>query len=205
MTSELSLRERKKLATRAALSQAAWSLMVAHGLDQVTAETVAAAADVSPRTFRNYFNSPEEAILDAVLRRGIPVADDIRARPVGEPVWESLLAVMPIAVPAAIGARTDLVVLMRAIRDNPPMLAQHLVVFEHGHLMLAEVIAERTGTDVRRDLAPRLLASVVVAALRTSIELWAEAHVDVPLSELIRESLAQLRAGLPLGVAAPTV
>jgi hypothetical protein len=97
------------------------------------------------------------------------------------------------------------VVLMRAIRDNPPMLAQHLVVFERGRLVLAEAIAERTGTDAGRDLAPRLLASVAVAALRTSIELWAEADIDVSLPDLIRESLVRLRAGLPLDVVAPTV
>lgn len=58
MTLEVSLRERKKLATRAALSHAAWSLMVERGLEAATPEAIAEAADVSPRTFRNYFMRP---------------------------------------------------------------------------------------------------------------------------------------------------
>ena len=205
MNSELGLRERKKLATRVALSHAAWSLMIERGLDAVTPDMIAEAADVSPRTFRNYFASREEAILDAFLQRGLPLVESLRARPAGEPVWDSLLELLPTAVAEIVGARDDLVVVMRAIRDNPAMLAQHLVVFERTYSRLAEVIAERTGTDAQHDLAPRLLAAAAASALKTSIELWAESDTDVLLPDLIREGLGRLRAGLPQGAAAPAV
>jgi AcrR family transcriptional regulator len=204
MTSESSLRERKKLALRAELSNTAWSMMIEHGLDAVTPESIAKAVDVSPRTFRNYFSSREEAILDGLVRRGESAADAIRARPTDEPVWDSLVQVLPANVAGFVGEREDLAALMRAIRDHPPMWAQHLLTFERGHWFIAEVVAERTGTDVERDLAPRLLAAAAVVAIRTSIEMWAEGDTDAALPDLIRESLAQLRAGLPLGAAAPT-
>ncbi|MET9501999.1 hypothetical protein ABZY42_09725 [Streptomyces sp. NPDC006622] len=45
MTSQMSLRQRKKLATRSALSHAAWSLMAEQGLDAATPEAVAEAAN----------------------------------------------------------------------------------------------------------------------------------------------------------------
>jgi AcrR family transcriptional regulator len=201
MTSEMSLRERKKHATRAALSHAAWSLMIEKGLDAATPETIAEAVDVSSRTFRNYFASREEAILDGLVRRATSLVDAIRARPADEPVWDSLTRILPDVLAGVIGDRDDAAVLMRAVRDNPAMQAQHLVTYQRTGQLLAEVIAERTGTDVERDLAPRLLAAAASLALRTSVELWVEGATGAALPDLVRESLAQLRAGLPLGTA----
>lgn len=201
MTSEMSLRERKKHATRAALSHAAWSLMIEKGLDAATPETIAEAVDVSSRTFRNYFASREEAILDGLVRRAASLVDAIRARPADEPVWDSLTRILPDVLAGVIGDRDDAAVLMRAVRDNPAMQAQHLVTYQRTGQLLAEVIAERTGTDVERDLAPRLLAAAASLALRTSVELWVEGATGAALPDLVRESLAQLRAGLPLGTA----
>ncbi|WP_461073170.1 acyl-CoA-like ligand-binding transcription factor [Streptomyces pseudoechinosporeus] len=60
---------------------------------------------------------------------------------------------------------------------------------------LTELVAERT--DAERDTAPRLMADVVSAALRTSVEMWAAGDTDVSLPDLVRESLTQLRAGPP--------
>jgi len=200
MTEHLSLRERKKQATREALSHAAWRLMLERGLSAVTPEAVAEAAEVSPRTFRNYFASREEAIIDGLVQRGGgSIPDEIRARPAGEPLWDSFMQVLPTAVTQLVGAREDLHLLMQVVNESPAMFAQHLVVFERSHTILTELIAERTGTDIRRDLAPRLLAAAVGMALRTSVEIWAEGDVDATLPDLIRQSLAQLRAGLPLG------
>ena len=59
----LPLRERKKAETWAALHEAAASLALQHGVEQTTVEAIAASAGVSPRTFFNYFQAKEDAIL----------------------------------------------------------------------------------------------------------------------------------------------
>lgn len=57
------LRERKKRARREALIDATHRLVAEHGLDAVTVDAICADAGVSPRTFFNYFESKDDAVL----------------------------------------------------------------------------------------------------------------------------------------------
>ncbi|MFF1304231.1 TetR/AcrR family transcriptional regulator [Streptomyces sp. NPDC058307] len=201
MKREPSLRERKKLATRAALSRAAWSLMVERGLDAATPEAIAAEVNVSPRTFRNYFASREEAILYSLAQTGPGLLDALRARPVEEPPWDSLTQVLPAFAAAFADQRHIIGSLLRVVDEDPSMRAQHLVTYERIDRQLAELIAERIGAEVRRDLTPRLLAAAAAAVLQTSIEMWARGDRDLALPDLVREGLVEVRAGLPAGAA----
>ncbi|MHA7154862.1 helix-turn-helix domain-containing protein [Arthrobacter sp. TMN-50] len=63
MSQLLSLRDRKRTETWAALREAAARLTLENGPDRVTTETIAAQANVSARTFFNYFGTKEDAIL----------------------------------------------------------------------------------------------------------------------------------------------
>src|SRR5258708_5924661 len=84
------LRERKKLATRAALGQAAWQLTIERGYAHARGEDIAAAAGVSARTFNNYFSSKEEALLSVGADRGARMVAALRAWPDGGNLWEAL-------------------------------------------------------------------------------------------------------------------
>jgi AcrR family transcriptional regulator len=57
------LRDRKRLETRARVEKAAVEIVLRDGLQQATVDAISAAADISPRTFFNYFDSKEDAIL----------------------------------------------------------------------------------------------------------------------------------------------
>jgi AcrR family transcriptional regulator len=197
MSVQTGLRERKKAATRAALSHAAMRLALDRGVDNVTAEAIAAAADVAPRTFHNYFASKEEAIVAVLVDRATGFADALRARPAGEPVWDALHHAIVAELSGPPDAMAELVAHMRLVTSSRSLLAYHLTVFEEINRLLASAIAERTRTDPGRDLYPRLHAAVAAVALKTALEMWIEGDSDASPVALATDALAQLRAGLP--------
>ncbi|WP_249399798.1 TetR/AcrR family transcriptional regulator [Corynebacterium qintianiae] len=65
MTNSPGLRERKRLTTLRRIYGEAMNLVEKRGFDAVTVEDICAAADISRRTFFNYVDSKDEAILGA--------------------------------------------------------------------------------------------------------------------------------------------
>lgn len=63
MTTVISRRERKKAEVRVRIILTAVRLFSLHGLDAVTVEQIAAAADVGKGTIYNYFNTKEDIVV----------------------------------------------------------------------------------------------------------------------------------------------
>ena len=197
MAVEGGLRERKKARTRAALASAAMRLALERGVENVTAEAIAEAADVSPRTFRNYFSGKEEAIVAELVDGMGYIAEGLRARPAGEPLWESLRHALMFSASLPSEQLDQLAVKVRMVMASRALLGSQLAIFERLGQELAVVIAERTGTDARSDLYPRLTAVVAANALRLAVFMWLESDGGLDLAEVTADALARLRAGLP--------
>jgi AcrR family transcriptional regulator len=197
VTARQGLRERKKAETRTALSRAAMRLAAARGVEAVTAEEVAAAANVSTRTFHNYFASKEEAIV-APYRELIRVAaEELRDRPLEEPILESLERIATRLLSGSISAADETTTDAEQLWMSPRMASYRPVLtFELIRLMVGAV-AERTGTDARSDLYPALVTAVAAAAILTVLEIGSGDDRDARAGR-IRESFALLRAGFPL-------
>src|SRR5579871_2807516 len=89
-----SLRERKKLATRRSLRRHALDLVAKRGFANVTVEDIAEAADVSPRTFFNYFPSKEAALFGADPDRAATLRERLVREAPGAPALEALRIVI---------------------------------------------------------------------------------------------------------------
>jgi AcrR family transcriptional regulator len=191
------LRERKKQETRTALSWAVIRLSAERGWRNVTIADAAAAANVSERTFRNYFSSKGEAVTARHFDRMLQVAAGLRARPAGEPLWDAITSA--VAGPFAGGEPpgrewTGAIRLMLSEMEVQGEFLKATAGVQHE---LAAAVAERTGADAEGDLYPALVAAAVGAAITAAMEQWLRADPPVPVDGLVREALGQLRAGLP--------
>ena len=191
------LRERKKLATRLALHEAALRLVAEQGLDAVSVDDIADRADVSPRTFFNYFPSKVDAVLgldpDAPHRQ----ADEILGRPAEESPVQALRAV---ARAQAVEMAEDMELWplrLKVIDAHPALLANLAAAFGEAEKILAGAISERTGTRVGIDAHPTLLAGVAGVAMRTSLHRWLASDFNASLPDLVDEAWDLLAAGLP--------
>lgn len=197
------LRERKKAQTRIALSWAAIRLCVERGAGNVRVEDIAAEANVSLRTFRNYFSSKAEAIAARHLDRTVQIADELRTRPEDEPLWDAIAHA--VETRAALGQESSAghapdqqwVDGVRLMMTEPGLQGEFFKANAAAEAELAEAVAARTGTDAATEVYPRLVAAAVGAAITVATDQWLRADPPVSMAPLLRGVLAQLQAGLP--------
>jgi len=168
------------------------------GVEHVTAEAIANAADVAPRTFHNYFSSKEEAIVASLLDQAQGFADLLRARPAEESMWDALRGAVTTLFNVPGDQIVDLTCRLQLIHGTPSLLPHAAAMFERVDEVLASAIADRSGTDIDRDIYPHLQAAAAVAALKTAMIMWTEGRSSAAsLAEAAVSALDQVRAGVP--------
>lgn len=184
------LRERKKQATRTALSSAALRLARERGPENVRVDDIAEAAGVSPRTYNNYFASREDAIVFAVTSdREARVAAAVRASS-GDLADAVVEAVVAQYTEPADDAREALLL----ITTSPALRTAYARSAAALEPPLTEAMTER----VPDGPTARVLAAAVAAAVRIALEQWAQpvtsgfVVVSGSLPNLLRTSLAPL-------------
>jgi AcrR family transcriptional regulator len=196
-----SLRARKKLATRDALAAAAARLALVHGLDQLRVEDIAAEANVSMRTFNNYFASKQEALTARYVDRMRHAATALESRPSQEPLWNAIIEA--ILAQWRGSARGDLApdrataAELRVIYGAPTIQGEILRTALAPDHPFIRAVAARTRTDCAHDLYPRLVTAAVTSATQVAINAFLAADPPHPLVPLLREALEQIAAGLP--------
>lgn len=201
---DASLRERKKRATRRALRRIALELVAERGFAHVTVDDIADAAEVSPRTFFNYFPTKEAALFGmdpdrvAALREGI-----ITAAP-GEPALSALRTVMTglagwmIEELLALGGDpVGWLLRLKTARSDPHVRAAQAAQMAQLERALADGLAQRLGADPERDPYLVLLAAVAVSTLRSAVIFWSNSGGAIPLDQIVDLAFRALAAGLP--------
>ncbi|MEG8275631.1 TetR family transcriptional regulator [Streptomyces sp. AHA2] len=174
----MNLRERKKQRTRDALLRAALELFATRGYEETTVDDIAAAVDVSQRTFFRYFAGKEEAALFVPRLAEAVVIDALRARPPSELPLEALRRAVLESWDAIHEAVAELVPIelhlrvYRVIESTPALLAVHLRRAAELEEQLAGIIAEREGVDVDADPRPRIVVALFGGVIRVTERLW---------------------------------
>ncbi|MET1043142.1 MAG: helix-turn-helix domain-containing protein [Microbacteriaceae bacterium] len=209
-TDELGLRERKRIATRRAIQGAALQLALDRGLDGMTVEEISRIADVSPRTFFNYFSSKEAALL--ADGPGLPDADAVESFVAQRGnVVDDLGALLAQAAEEAVVDRENLARRRDLVKQHPQLLALRMGRMHQFEADLDEIISRRLReSDPALASDPdalasrsRLLTMVAFATVRHSWGIWATAADNPPLADCVHRSFAELRAILPAGSGNP--
>ncbi|HEV7899930.1 MAG TPA: TetR/AcrR family transcriptional regulator [Planosporangium sp.] len=188
------LRERKKAATRRALHEAALRLAAERGLDHVTVEAIADAVDLSRRTFSNYFDGKEDAVLYGFEQGLLRLLELVRARPPEEPTWAALRHAFHDLTLRLNEPDPQWLTEIRLIRQHPSLLARQLAAIAHFERDLAQTIAERTGDQPADVVRARVTAATFLTGIRLATQLWLDEPRTRSLVDVVDDVLDQVRA-----------
>jgi len=191
------LRERKKAETRTALSQAVLRLALERGLDAVTADDIAGAANVSVRTFHNYSGSKEEALATAWRSEFQLHVDELRNRPADEPILVSLEHVFVGIAGAMLDKPDETATHVDLLWTNVALAKHRSVLIDEAVRMVTDVVAARTGSDADTDVYPHLVTGVAITAIMTAFQFAPAGSTAAPdQGRLLHDCFELLRAGL---------
>lgn len=191
MEQETDLRARKKRRTQDAIIDSALGLFEDRGYDAVSVEDIAAAADVSPRTFYRYFAAKEDVLLgsqdsEAATRGALaerhPDETDV------DFVARAMLAGLTANDPAR-ALRG-----YRLVRTVPALQARMFQLVWRGgqEHFVAALLADRPRTH-DSELRAHVLTHAVTDAMRVAVTFWLESGQKGTLRKECEKALGFLR------------
>ena len=180
------LRERKKLKTKEAIQREALRLFQERGYDETTIEQIAAAAEISPSTFFNYFPTKEDLI---IFDRYDPIFESLLMElPNDGPLSASIERALTMLAGALEADRETILVRSRLGLEIPEVRARFWSELERAQNLFAGLIARRTGRNAS-DFDIRVLAMVLVtAAFEASVE-WIRRGGEGDMFALVQKAL----------------
>jgi AcrR family transcriptional regulator len=189
------LRERKKARTREAIVDAALELFERNGFEATTVEDIAAAADVSPRTFFRYFDAKADVVLARNNEKGEGLDLAIAARPADEPPITAMRNAMCGQLEQMIADDDSALRELKVVMGTPELRSRALDHFHDHQDEITGVLAQRIG--VGPDTLPaRVMASVIMTAMWAVVDRWvAEGAASDRFLPMIDEAFDLLSTG----------
>ncbi|WP_260981187.1 TetR/AcrR family transcriptional regulator [Curtobacterium pusillum] len=198
---EPGLRERKRRATRLAIQQAALRIAIEDGLPAVTVDEISRRADISPRTFFNYFPNKEGALLgdDPTLPDGETLADFVSGGPTGE-LLADLGSLLVHSTRELIEERGLIEERQQVLRGAPELFSRRMASMKEFQAEIERAVVarlEHAGTDLDEGALrrrARLASLVALATLRHAWWEWSDGDTETHLVDELERSFADLEA-----------
>jgi AcrR family transcriptional regulator len=192
----LGLRERKKKRTRTTIQREALRLFREQGYERTTIEQIAAAADVSPSTFFNYFPTKEDVVLtDEYDPLFISV---FLGRPADESISTALRRTFAEVMPLMIENDRDLILArVRLSMEVPEVRARLFDELEKAQDLFRAVVAQRTGRDAD-DFDLRISLRMLIWAVEEAFLEWMRWDCEGDLLEILNRALDIVEGGARL-------
>ncbi|GEL94381.1 TetR/AcrR family transcriptional regulator [Cellulomonas composti] len=193
------LRERKKRARRAALIDATHTLVARDGLDAVTVEAICEAAGVSTRTFFNYFESKDDAVLGHGPWPLSPqvVGTFVAGGPTGDLVDDLETVLGEVVAHPPMGHDRFRAALELAARE-PRLLAKQIAWVEAHRGAVVRLVADRLESTPQPDggpvVEPDAVAALALVLVHTAAMRWEAAGDDTDPRDHLHAVVTQLRA-----------
>lgn len=188
---QTSLRKRKKKRTQDAIIDAALRLFEAKGYDAVSVEEIAAAAEVSPRTFYRYFPAKDDVLF------GGPHTEEaarqaLAGRRPGETDVDFVARAMLAGVTASDPARTMLV--YRLVQTVPTLQARlYQLIWRGGQEHVVDALLAGGPRTRDAELRARVLTHAVTDAIRVAVVSWLQSGQHGSLHQECQKALTYLR------------
>jgi AcrR family transcriptional regulator len=179
------LRDRKRAATRARIEAAAVELVLRDGLESATVEAISKRADISARTFFNYYDSKDAAILGLQPETA---DEEARAEHAAADSADPIAAVVGLIVATMGVARdgsTDLHERrVEVLRRHPEVVSSQFAQLHARKNRLVDHVRQILAGDDRfrddPDLSGRavIVLALCASAVRAAVETWAETAGD---------------------------
>lgn len=167
-----SLRERHTERTRDAIIAAAYELFATKGFGETTIDEIAERADIAPRTFFRYFPSKEALFFSNADEQVDNAVEMLRARPISEPVYDSLVAVFRAnAAELSQGDKREMLLAKHAAENDRLFEHHRAVVMCRFEESITEVLQERAGDDAD-PLGIEAAVAAMLAAFGTAVRAW---------------------------------
>lgn len=172
---DIGIRERKRLATKRRICDEAAALVDARGYDNVTVDDICRASGISRRTFFNYMDSKDEAVLGVFpftcSEEGLAAIRETRA----DNVLDLVLRSIEVVPGAESGTSPNQACRRELIESNPGLLhaeATRRRGFLTGIAQAVHDHLERFPEDRRFDGSPEVEAHSIVGLLQVVVSLY---------------------------------
>jgi len=199
-TDTLGLRERKRLATRRAIQVAAVEIAAEHGVDRVTVDEISRIADISPRTFFNYFPTKEAALIGdgPQLPADAAVETFVQAGP--ESIFAAIATLLTHASAAASEDHELTALRRRVLKQHPHLFAMRMATMrqfegELEALIVRRLIADNNAVAMDADALAsraRLITLISFGVMRHAWTTWADSGASTGLADRLEESFREL-------------
>lgn len=187
-------RGRPGATSHADIEQAAFELFAEHGFEQTTLDAIARSVGVGKRTLFRYFDSKNDIpwgqfdqTLDHFRAVLWGMGDDV---PLWQAVHQAVLDFNTFPDDASPPHRERMLLILR----TPALQAHSVLRYGQWRGVIAEYVAERTGTDPSGLLA-QTAGHVSLALALAAYDAWLDDE-DAELVEVLAEAMAHLRSYL---------
>jgi AcrR family transcriptional regulator len=194
----MSLQERKRKAVRDHVVATGLNLFLEHGFEAVTAEQIARAAGISPRSFFRYFDTKEDVALDGVVEAGRRVESALSARPPQESVWDALRAALLVLVDEPAYPPEDLLAISRMLLETASLRARQLEKQQRWEdFLLPHIVArlppDQSGTETA-DVRAAAIVGAALACLHATTAAWTRTGGTQDPVRLLDEAIGAVRS-----------